>query len=98
VSSITGQPAQLIAYLTDYCAIPGEQCGLTALRQHLFQLAQNVGISANIGGVVENGIAKQDDVYHCAGLRITSFRHAASEQEANSRVRLEMFATRFPVI
>jgi hypothetical protein len=46
-------------------------------------LAQNVGISANIGGVVENGIAKQDDVYHWT---------PASEQEANSRVRLEMFA------
>src|ERR1700730_1697902 len=74
VSSITGQPAQLTAYLTDYGAIPGEQCGLTALRQHFFQLAQNVGISANIGGVVENGIAKQNDVYHCAALRITSFR------------------------
>jgi hypothetical protein len=83
VSSITGQPAQLIAYLTDYCAIPGEQCGLTTLRQHLFQLAQNVGISANIGGVVENGIAKQDDVYHCGGLRITSFRHAG--QRARSQ-------------
>src|SRR6202035_2216582 len=89
VSSITGQPAQLTAYLTDYGAIPGEQCGLTALRQHLSQLAHNVGISVNIGGVVENGIAKQDDVYHCEGLRITSFRHvgvrARSQQQGAPR-------------
>ena len=28
VSSITGQPAQLTAYLTDYGAIPGEQVAL----------------------------------------------------------------------
>ena len=55
-----------------------EPCG------NLFQLAPNVRIvSADIAGVVKNGIAKQDDVYHCAHLRVTSFGHA--RQRATSQ-------------
>jgi hypothetical protein len=42
----------------------GDQPRRPALPEGLF-----AGISANIGGVVENGIAEQDDVYHCVGLR-----------------------------
>ena len=47
------------------CTIARMERGLPTSRRNRTKLGHHVGPSRNVNAVVENGIAKQDDVYHC---------------------------------
>jgi hypothetical protein len=45
-------------------AVPGVQAGAGILRQESAKLADNIRTSCDVGSVVEDGVAEQDNVFH----------------------------------
>src|SRR5204862_2191852 len=64
MSGVGWKGRELLRQIGDDGAVPSVQGGAPAVGEDLAELADDVGPTRHIGGIVEDGVAEQKDVWH----------------------------------
>ncbi len=92
VSCVGWKGLQLAGDVGDHGAVLGAQAGADTPRRQRAQLADNIGASRDVGSVVEDGVAEQDNVFHRThhlggGWAREGGEHSAAEEATTIELR-----------